>query len=71
MPKYIKLAETKSTNTYLKRMAALLPSGTVIYTGRRPGAARKATAGRVKTARTSPSRCCSSTPALKPSASST
>lgn len=34
MPKYIKLAETKSTNTYLKRMAALLPSGTVIYTYR-------------------------------------
>lgn len=34
MPKYIKLAETKSTNTYLKRMAALLPTGTVIYTYR-------------------------------------
>ena len=34
MPKYIKLTETRSTNTYLKRMAGLLPGGTVIYTYR-------------------------------------
>lgn len=32
MPHYILLHETSSTNTYLKRMASLLPSGTVIHT---------------------------------------
>ena len=32
MPRYILLHETASTNTYLARMAAILPSGTVIYT---------------------------------------
>ena len=34
MARYILLHETASTNTYLKRMAALLPSGTVVYTHR-------------------------------------
>ena len=32
MARYILLHETASTNTYLKRMAHLLPGGTVIYT---------------------------------------
>lgn len=32
MPRYILLKETASTNTYLARMAMMLPSGTVIYT---------------------------------------
>jgi BirA family biotin operon repressor/biotin-[acetyl-CoA-carboxylase] ligase len=32
MPRYILLHETASTNTYLSRMASILPSGTVIYT---------------------------------------
>ena len=32
MPHYIKVSQTASTNTYLSRPAALLPSGTVIYT---------------------------------------
>lgn len=32
MPRYILLHETASTNTYLSRMAQILPSGTVIYT---------------------------------------
>lgn len=32
MPRYIHLHETASTNTYLARMASMLPSGTVIYT---------------------------------------
>ena len=32
MPRYIHLHETASTNTYLSRMAQMLPSGTVIYT---------------------------------------
>lgn len=32
MPRYILLKETASTNTYLMRMANILPSGTVIYT---------------------------------------
>ena len=32
MPHYIKVSQTASTNTYLSRLAALLPSGTVIYT---------------------------------------
>lgn len=34
MPRYILLRETASTNTYLARMASMLPSGTVIYTYR-------------------------------------
>lgn len=34
MPRYIKLSETKSTNTYLARMASILPGATVIYTYR-------------------------------------
>ncbi|MGM9804048.1 MAG: biotin--[acetyl-CoA-carboxylase] ligase [Muribaculaceae bacterium] len=32
MPRYILVRETASTNTYLARMAAMLPSGTVIHT---------------------------------------
>lgn len=32
MPRYILLHETSSTNSYLSRMASILPSGTVIYT---------------------------------------
>lgn len=32
MPRYILLKETASTNTYLVKMANILPSGTVIYT---------------------------------------
>ncbi len=32
MARYILLHETASTNTYLKRMAAILPSATVVYT---------------------------------------
>lgn len=32
MPRYILVHETASTNTYLARMAAMLPSGTVIHT---------------------------------------
>ncbi len=32
MPRYINLHETASTNTYLKRMADILPGGTVVYT---------------------------------------
>ena len=32
MPRYILLHETASTNTYLKRMATLLPATTVVYT---------------------------------------
>lgn len=34
MPHYILLRETASTNTYLSRMASILPSGTVVYTPR-------------------------------------
>ncbi|MDO4971690.1 MAG: biotin--[acetyl-CoA-carboxylase] ligase [Bacteroidales bacterium] len=34
MPRYIKLSETKSTNTYLAKMASTLPAHTVIYTYR-------------------------------------
>ena len=34
MPRYILLHETASTNTYLSRMANILPGGTVIYTHR-------------------------------------
>ena len=32
MPPYIKVSQTASTNTYLSRLAATLPGGTVIYT---------------------------------------
>ena len=32
MPHYIKVSQTASTNTYLSRLAAMLPGGTVIYT---------------------------------------
>ena len=32
MPRYIKLSETKSTNSYLAGTASALPGGTVIYT---------------------------------------
>lgn len=32
MPRYILLHDTASTNTYLKRMAAILPADTVVYT---------------------------------------
>ena len=32
MPRYILVHETASTNTYIARMAAMLPSGTVIHT---------------------------------------
>ena len=32
MPHYIKVSQTTSTNTYLSRLAATLPGGTVIYT---------------------------------------
>ena len=32
MPHYIKVGQTASTNTYLSRLAATLPGGTVIYT---------------------------------------
>lgn len=32
MPRYILVHETASTNTYMARMAAMLPSNTVIYT---------------------------------------
>ena len=32
MARYILLHETASTNTYLKRMASILPSGTVVHT---------------------------------------
>ena len=32
MPHYIKVSHTASTNTYLSRLAATLPGGTVIYT---------------------------------------
>lgn len=32
MARYINIRETASTNTYLARMASMLPSGTVIYT---------------------------------------
>lgn len=32
MPHYLKVSQTASTNTYLSRLAATLPSGTVIYT---------------------------------------
>ena len=32
MPHYIKVTQTTSTNTYLSRLAATLPGGTVIYT---------------------------------------
>ena len=31
MPHYIKVSQTASTNTYLSRLAATLPGGTVIY----------------------------------------
>lgn len=34
MPRYIKLSETKSTNSYLAGTASVLPGGTVIYTYR-------------------------------------
>ncbi len=34
MPHYIKVSQTASTNTYLSRLAATLPGGTVIYTPR-------------------------------------
>lgn len=34
MPKFIKLTETKSTNSYLMKVAGTLPGGTVIYTFR-------------------------------------
>jgi len=34
MPRYIKVRETASTNTYLERLAGTLPTGTVIYTPR-------------------------------------
>lgn len=34
MPRYILVRETESTNTYMSRMASMLPSGTVIYTMR-------------------------------------
>ena len=34
MPRYIKLSETKSTNSYLAGTASALPGGTVIYTYR-------------------------------------
>lgn len=37
MPKYIKLTETKSTNSYLMQVASNLPGGTVIYTFRQTG----------------------------------
>ena len=32
MARYINIRETASTNTYLARMASMLPSGTVVYT---------------------------------------
>ena len=32
MPHYLKVSQTESTNTYLSRLAATLPGGTVIYT---------------------------------------
>ena len=32
MPHYIKVSQTASTNTYLSRLAATMPGGTVIYT---------------------------------------
>ena len=32
MPHYIKVSQTASTNTYLSRLAATLPGGTVIDT---------------------------------------
>jgi BirA family biotin operon repressor/biotin-[acetyl-CoA-carboxylase] ligase len=32
MPYYLKVSQTASTNSYLSRLAATLPSGTVIYT---------------------------------------
>ncbi len=32
MPHYIKVSQTASTNTYLSRLAATLPGGTVVYT---------------------------------------
>ena len=32
MPHYIKVSQTASTNTYMSRLAATLPGGTVIYT---------------------------------------
>ena len=32
MPHYLKVSQTASTNTYLSRLAATLPGGTVIYT---------------------------------------
>ena len=32
MPHYIKVSQTASTNTYMARLAATLPGGTVIYT---------------------------------------
>lgn len=34
MPKFIKLAQAKSTNSYMMAVAATLPGGTVIYTPR-------------------------------------
>lgn len=34
MPHYIKVSQTASTNTFLSRLAATLPGGTVIYTPR-------------------------------------
>ncbi len=34
MPRYIKVTETASTNTYLGRMATILPGATVVYTYR-------------------------------------
>ena len=34
MPHYIKVSQTTSTNTYLSRLAATLPGGTVIFTPR-------------------------------------
>ena len=34
MPHYIKLTECRSTNTYMRAVAATLPGGTVIYTPR-------------------------------------
>ncbi|MDO4510634.1 MAG: biotin--[acetyl-CoA-carboxylase] ligase [Bacteroidales bacterium] len=34
MPRYIKLTETASTNTYMAQMASILPSTTVVYTDR-------------------------------------
>jgi len=47
MPRYIKVRETASTNTYLERLAGTLPTGTVIYTPRQTaGRGKRGTAGR-------------------------